>query len=228
MVYFIAGTDTDCGKTLVASALLYRFSELGSTLGVKPIASGCEHTPSGLRNSDALSLIAHANIALDYQIINPIAFEPAIAPHIAAKQQGLALTCDVIHQALAKVPFEGVDFGLVEGAGGWRLPLGQGEYLSQVVVQQQYPVILVVGLKLGCLNHALLTQEALQADGVEIAGWVGNLVDPHMSCLEENIDSLHQMMSAPCLGIIPHVPGGNVYQAATYLDISALQTNFEN
>ncbi|QLE87780.1 dethiobiotin synthase [Shewanella sp. Scap07] len=225
MVYFIAGTDTDCGKTMIASALLHRFSQHGTTLGVKPIASGCERTQAGLRNSDALSLMAHANVDLDYDCINPIAFQPAIAPHIAAKQQNESLNIARVNQALDAVPFQQADFALVEGAGGWRLPLNDSQFLSQVVQQRGYPVILVVGLKLGCLNHALLTQEALAHDGVTVAGWVGNLVDPNMSCLQENIASLQNMMRAPCLGIVPHIDDAKVEQAASYLDISALQTS---
>lgn len=190
MRYFIAGTDTDSGKTLVASSLLYLASKQGSTLGVKPIASGCEPTSEGLRNSDALALMAQSNVKLAYERVNPFAFKPAIAPHIAAKQVGVTLNADLVTAHLKTLPFDEVDFALVEGAGGWRLPLNhalrvQGKlnpqaFLSTVAIDLQLPVILVVGVKLGCLNHALLTQEAIQADGVKIAGWVANCVDPDM------------------------------------------------
>ncbi|MCG9696426.1 dethiobiotin synthase [Shewanella sp. Isolate11] len=223
MTYFIAGTDTDCGKTFVASALLHRAKQNGTTLGVKPIASGCEVTEQGLRNSDALSLMAQSSLQLAYEQVNPFAFVPAIAPHIAAKKIGLSLTPQVIVEHLKSLPFAEVDFALVEGAGGWRLPLGEGAYLSDVVKQLNLPVILVVGVKLGALNHALLTQEALLADGIRIAGWVANIVDIAMSEPEENLASLEQMMSSPCLGIIPHLAEGDAVQAAEFLDLNLLK-----
>ena len=222
MVYFVAGTDTDCGKTFIASALLHRAKQTGSTLGVKPIASGCEVTEQGLRNSDALSLIAQSTHKLAYRQVNPFAFEPAIAPHIAAEQMGLLLTPSAIVEHLNQLPFNQVDFALVEGAGGWRLPLVEGKFLSDVVKQLSLPVILVVGVKLGSLNHALLTQEAMLADGVHIAGWVANMVDPNMSVPQENLASLKTMMTSPCLGVVPYLPSMDAAKAASYLNLNAL------
>ncbi|NMH64282.1 dethiobiotin synthase [Shewanella salipaludis] len=228
-MYFVAGTDTDSGKTLVSSALLLAAKGLMSetdrpmsTLGIKPIASGCMLTPAGLRNSDALQLLAASSVKLTYGQINPIAFEPAIAPHIAAAKVGGALSPEGVLAQLDLAAFAEADFCLIEGAGGWRLPLGQGRYLSELVQSLSIPVILVVGMKLGCLNHALLTQEAILADGLEIAGWVANCVDPEMSMFEENLDSLKEIMSAPMLGCIPFLEEANPARAAEFLSLEAL------
>ncbi|MCE9684832.1 dethiobiotin synthase [Shewanella sp. AS16] len=228
-MYFVAGTDTDSGKTLVSSALLLAAKGLMSgagrpmsTLGIKPIASGCMLTPAGLRNSDALQLLAASSVKLAYRQINPIAFEPAIAPHIAAAKVGVSLSPEAVLAQLDLAAFAEADFCLIEGAGGWRLPLGQGRYLSELVQSLSIPVILVVGMKLGCLNHALLTQEAILADGLEIAGWVANCVDPEMSMFEENLDSLKEIMSAPMLGCIPFLEEANAARAAEFLSLEAL------
>ncbi|WP_133407397.1 dethiobiotin synthase [Parashewanella tropica] len=227
MKYFITGTDTDSGKTLAASAILIAVNnharnqnKIISTLGIKPIASGCEQTEEGLRNSDALSLISAMNSEVDYQTVNPISFEPAIAPHIAAKQVGFELTADKVEAVFRQIPQ--ADFTLIEGAGGWRLPLNDGKYLSQVVEKQKLAVILVVGMKLGCLNHAVLTQEAILADGLEIAGWVANHVDPDMLQQSENLAFLKNAIKAPLLGVIPYLADASVERAAEYLDVSGL------
>ncbi|MFS1422508.1 dethiobiotin synthase [Shewanella sp. 10N.286.48.B5] len=243
-MYFVTGTDTDSGKTLISSALLNlatRKTALAKitvaktteaktteakTLGVKPIASGCIETDAGLRNSDALSLIEQSTITLDYNQINPIAFKPAIAPHIAAKQQGVSLTASGIVDLLPLEALNSAEFALIEGAGGWRLPLSKGQYLSQSVQQlaqqNDVGVILVVGMKLGCLNHALLTQEAIEADGLNIAAWVANQVDPEMSEIEENLSSLKELMTAPFLGYVPYLSEPTAINAAVHIDNSTL------
>lgn len=220
MIYFVTGTDTDSGKTLISSALLSAVT--GSSVGFKPIASGCVMTNDGLRNSDALALMQASSVKLSYEQVNPIAFEPAIAPHIAAVQKGQILTLDSISASLDLNLAKQVDLGLIEGAGGWHLPLGQDQYLSQWVKQQQLPVILVVGMKLGCLNHALLTQQAIIADGLKIAGWVANQVDANMNCFNENLASLQQMMSAPYLGCVPYLAEPTPENAKQYLDLARL------
>lgn len=237
MIFFVTGTDTDSGKTLVSSALLSAVNasmtkidpaasispvNRMSTLGIKPIASGCVQTSEGLRNADALQLMAVSSHKIAYPKVNPFSFEPAIAPHIAAAQLGVRLSPAVIIEHLALATFAAVDFCLIEGAGGWRLPLGEGRYLSEVVQRLELPVILVVGMKLGCLNHALLTQEAILADGLNIAGWVANSVDPNMSMFEENLHSLKQMMSAPFLGCIPYLTQPIAENAAEYLNVEWL------
>ena len=145
MTYFVTGTDTDCGKTLVSSALLTAVA--GETVGFKPVASGCERTEQGLRNGDALALMAASSIKLPYDDINPFAFAPAIAPHIAAAEQNVTLTPTRIQAQLNMAQHLGADFVVVEGAGGWRLPLGDGHYMSEVVQAMNLPVILVVGMK---------------------------------------------------------------------------------
>ncbi|MGI2095408.1 dethiobiotin synthase [Shewanella glacialipiscicola] len=241
-MFFVTGTDTDSGKTLVSSALLTAVNRLGHiasadsavgilaantmlTLGIKPIASGCAQTSEGLRNADALQLMTSSTLKLAYPLVNPFSFEPAIAPHIAAAQVGMRLTPEVIIDSLDFTAFSQADFCLIEGAGGWRLPLGEGRYLSEVVQKLELPVILVVGMKLGCLNHALLTQEAILADGLTIAGWVANRVDPEMSMFDENLVSLKGMMSAPFLGSIPFLTEPSAENAADHLDVSLLHDN---
>ncbi|MCL1091887.1 dethiobiotin synthase [Shewanella profunda] len=244
-MFFVTGTDTDSGKTLVSSALLTAVNRLGniahadsavsilasntmSTLGVKPIASGCAQTSEGLRNADALQLMTSSSLKLAYPVINPFTFEPAIAPHIAAAQVGVSLAPEVIIESLDLAAFAQADFCLIEGAGGWRLPLGEGRYLSEVVQRLELPVILVVGMKLGCLNHALLTQEAILADGLKIAGWVANCVDPNMSMLEENLASLKEMMSSPFLGSVPFLEEPTADNAANFLHCELLEQLFLN
>jgi dethiobiotin synthetase len=234
MLYFVTGTDTDSGKTLVSAALLSKAQ--GHKCGFKPIASGCISTDAGLRNSDALMLIAQSNMDLPYQVVNPICFEPAIAPHIAAKQTNQTLTAQRVLDTMYHPAMLDADFALIEGAGGWRLPLGNGEYLSETVkllhakLQQiqlvqgqkaisQVEVILVVGMKLGCLNHALLTQEAVLADGLTIAGWVANQIDTEMAFIDDNLNSLQQMMQGPFLGYVPHLTAATADNAAAYLQL---------
>ncbi|WOT03865.1 dethiobiotin synthase [Shewanella youngdeokensis] len=220
MTYFVTGTDTDCGKTLVSSALLTAVS--GETVGFKPVASGCEQAEHGLRNSDALALMAASTIKLPYDDINPFAFLPAIAPHIAASEQNVILSPKKIQAQLNMAQYLGADFALVEGAGGWRLPLGEGRFMSEVVQAMQLPVILVVGMKLGCLNHALLTAEAIERDGLVIAGWVANQVDADMANQAENLSALKQSITAPFLGHIPFLANATAAEAAKHLDVSHL------
>lgn len=220
MTFFVTGTDTDCGKTLISSALLT--AAKGETLGFKPIASGCAVTENGLRNSDALTLIEASTIKLPYEDINPYAFEPAIAPHIAAAEKGVELLPNRIAAQLKMAEYVGADFCVIEGAGGWRLPLSQGHFLSEVVQSMQLPVILVVGMKLGCLNHALLTAEAIRADGLNIVGWVANQVDPDMANQQENLAFLKDILKAPFLGYVPYLTEPSASAVAEYLDLTQL------
>ncbi|QSX39025.1 dethiobiotin synthase [Shewanella sedimentimangrovi] len=226
-MYFVTGTDTDCGKTLVSAALLTAAAEqlpgCTKTLGIKPVASGCRPTDSGLRNPDAELLMAHASSDLPYHRVNPLAFEPAIAPHIAAARSGVDISPETILALLDRDAMDAADFCLLEGAGGWRLPLGQGRFMPELVQALEVPVILVVGMKLGCLNHAMLTQEAIKADGLRIAGWVANRVDAHMACFEENLQTLREVMDSPCLGVIPHLADADPKAAAACLDLSLLK-----
>ena len=226
-VWFVTGTDTDAGKTLVTSGLLYtaRQQQL-STLGLKPIASGSQATPEGLQNSDALALQHQSVPPVDYATVNPIAFAPAIAPHLAALEAGQPLEISTIvslRETLSQTPR---DITLIEGAGGWRVPLNEQEDFADLAMALELPVILVVGLKLGCLNHARLTAEAIRADGLVLAGWAGSVVDPAFAAdtarFEANIAHLNAKLTAPCLGIIPHLDAPSAATAAPYLSLEPL------
>ena len=216
--YFITGTDTDVGKTTVAAGFLYAARAAGlSTAAGKPVASGCEVTPQGLRNADALALMAESSIRLSYDEVNPVAFEPAIAPHIAAREAGVVLTVRSLLGPMQHILSKQADFTLIEGAGGWRVPISATEFLSDFAIALQLPVILVVGVKLGCINHALLTAQAILNDGLELAGWVANVVDPNCARLAENLATLQQLMPAPCLAEVPHLTSASAEHVAEYV-----------
>jgi dethiobiotin synthetase len=221
--YFIAGTDTDVGKTTIAAGLLRaaRAQNL-STLAAKPVASGCVVTPKGLRNSDALALIDESSIKLPYRQVNPFAFEPAIAPHVAAREAGVALEVPTLLKAMRQVLDQQADFTLVEGAGGWRVPLSDHANLSDLAIALNLPVILVVGVRLGCINHALLSAEAIAADGLQLAGWVANIVEPKTSRLEDNLASLAERLPAPCLGRVPWLKQASAEAVAAHLHLDLL------
>ncbi|WP_111642730.1 dethiobiotin synthase [Marinimicrobium alkaliphilum] len=220
--YFVTGTDTGVGKTLVASALLYKAGQQGlSTAALKPVAAGCEDTPDGLRNDDALQLQAVINTPLTYEQINPVALAPAIAPHIAAQHAGKMLSVSRLAGYCRGVLGQ-ADFSLVEGAGGWRVPLNPTETLADLARELKLPVILVVGMRLGCLNHALLTAEAIRRDGLTLAGWVGSILEPDMPCLKENLGTLGLMLKAPCLGILPHLAPVSAENAAEYVELGEI------
>ena len=226
--YFVAGTDTDVGKTLIAAGLLCAAGQQGKrTLAIKPVAAGCEVTPDGLRNGDANLLLAHMTTDLAYSQVNPVAYEPPIAPHIAAQQLGQALQLAPLVEHCRDVLTMPADFAVIEGAGGWRLPLNDHEYLSALPQALNLPVILVVGMRLGCLNHALLTAEAIRRDGLQLAGWVANCVDKQMSCFDENLQTLKDALEAPLLGVVPWIEGVSepVSAAAGYLELAALDNN---
>ncbi|MCL7940834.1 dethiobiotin synthase [Halomonas sp. ATCH28] len=215
--YFVTGTDTDAGKTLVTSGLLALARRRGlTTLGLKPVASGCEATPEGLRNADALALQAQSQPLPDYDAVNPFTFVPAIAPHLAARRAGVTLALDDLVDHARPLLAERRDLTLVEGAGGWRVPLNASEDLSGMAVRLGLPVILVVGLRLGCISHARLTAEAIQADGRHLAGWVGSLVEPGLSfdaagdeaLYRDNLATLEATLPAPCLGVVPRLATG--------------------
>lgn len=221
--YFIAGTDTDVGKTTIAAGLLHAAGLAGlSTLGAKPVASGCSVTPKGLRNADALALMAQSSIELPYAQVNPFAFEPAIAPHLAAREAGVALSVQALLAPMREVLAQGADFTLIEGAGGWRVPLSDQANLSDLAIALQLPVILVVGVRLGCINHALLSAEAIARDGLPLAGWVANIIEPRTSRLEENLATLAERLPAPCLGRVPKLKGVSAQAVAEHLQLDLL------
>ncbi|WP_328485335.1 dethiobiotin synthase [Methylobacillus arboreus] len=201
--YFVTGTDTGVGKTMVSSMLIRQFAQRGlRSVGMKPVASGCERQNGQLISEDVTQLLAASNVQLPLSDINPYAFEPAIAPHIAARQAGSQIDLNHIQAAFKRLQAH-ADVVIVEGAGGFYVPLGDQHNIADLAVQLGLPVILVVGMRLGCINHALLTAEAITRRGLTFAGWVANQVDPDMAMLEENLQTLHQRMPAACLGIVP-------------------------
>lgn len=220
--FFVAGTDTDVGKTLISAALLCGAQQRGlTTLGLKPVAAGCARGPEGLRHADAQLLASVSSVSLPYQQINPVALEPAIAPHIAAQEAELTLSVQRL-SGYCRGALGQADLTLVEGAGGWRVPLNRRETLADLPRQLNLPVVLVVGLRLGCLSHALLTSEAIARDGLRLAAWVANTLDPHMPRLEQNIEALVERLPAPMLGVVPHLSQPTPEAAAEYLDLTLL------
>jgi dethiobiotin synthetase len=204
---FLTGTDTDVGKTLVACALVRSLRAQGMRVGVmKPVAAGAHRTPGGLRNSDALALIeaAGADPASVYPMVNPYCFEPPVSPHIAADEANISLDTDLIVQKFREQA-AGCDWMVVEGAGGWLAPLSASHCIADLAVALGLPVLLVVGLKLGCLNHAQLTRQAIAARGVRFAGWIGSAIDPAMARAQQNLDTLGRLLGEPPLAVLPRL-----------------------
>ncbi|MCK9606482.1 MAG: dethiobiotin synthase [Methylomonas sp.] len=202
--FFVTGTDTNVGKTWSTLALMRALQRQGlSVNGMKPVAAGCEWLQGGWRNSDALLLQQYASRALDYRHINPYAFQPSVSPHIACGNTDVRL--DVILNAYRFLKTQG-DCVLVEGAGGWFSPLCRAWDNAYLAVALQLPIILVVGVRLGCINHALLTYRAIQQSGCELAGWLAVLIDKDMPEFQANLDFLKQRIGSPLLGVLPHLP----------------------
>lgn len=252
--FFVTGTDTEVGKTTVTTALLHIARHKGFTTAAgKPVASGAEPVTSVSarqiaydeatdtrdssrqstivwHNSDALALQRECQPPLEYSTINPFVFEPAIAPHIAAAEAGVDLTLHALSTPMQALLAYNTDFTLIEGAGGWRVPINHHETLADLAKVLALPVIVVVGVKLGAINHACLTLEAIRHDGLEVAGWVANLSDkemaehPQANRLDENLATLSAMLSAPCLGIVPHLEDATPEAVSSYLDIDLLLT----
>jgi dethiobiotin synthetase len=217
--FFIAGTDTHVGKTCVAAGLLKLAQQRGmSSLGLKPVAAGCEETEEGLRNDDALALMAASSVKLRYEQINPVALKSAVSPHIAAQREKRVLSADRL-AGFCRSSFRLADFTLIEGAGGWRVPINPTETMANLAQILRLPVILVVAVRLGCLNHALLTLDAIRQDGLALAGWVANLVDPDMDAQQENIMTLMQKIPAPCLGVVPFLSSADADIIASHLTL---------
>jgi dethiobiotin synthetase len=212
---FVTGTDTGIGKTHIACALLRQLRAEGiSACGYKPVSAGCAVTPQGLRNDDALALQLAAGTDEPYARINPYAFEPAVAPHLAARAAGIAISTAQLDQAHAQLT-ACYDWIVIEGAGGWLVPLNDQLTFGDWATQRRWPVLLVVGMRLGCLNHALLTAESIARNG-RLAGWLANVLAPEMPLLQENIATLRTRIAAPLIGIAAY--GGSVT-----LDLQALQ-----
>ena len=203
---FVTGTDTGIGKTHASVALVGAHRACARrAVGMKPVASGCRETPEGLRNEDAEALIGASDPAPRYALCNPFAFAPPIAPHIAAREAGVDIALEPIVAAYRTLAAT-ADRIVVEGVGGWSVPLGDALMQSDLVRALKLPVVLVVGLRLGCINHALLSARAIVADRCELAGWIANRVDPAMARADENLETLRARIDAPLLGVLAHAP----------------------
>lgn len=207
--FFVTGTDTGVGKTVIAAALTSALAARGLRVAVmKPVASGSDPTPQGLRNADALALMAAANVTAPYDVVNPYCFLPPVSPHIAAREAGVA-----VDLALLRSRFESLaaaaDWVIVEGAGGWLAPISDTATMADLPAALGLPVLLVVGLRLGCLNHALLTRESIAARGTAFAGWLANGLDPGFERAAANLATLAAGLGGPPLARVPFLPCGS-------------------
>jgi len=217
--YFVVGTDTGVGKTLVTSALLYGYSQQGlTTSGMKPVAAGCVEENGRLVSEDVAMIMTASNVRTQFELHNPYAFEPAIAPHIAAQKVGEIIKPRVIQLAYQELSSL-AEVLIVEGVGGFRVPLGDQWDTADLARILNIPMVLVVGMRLGCINHTLLTVEAIESRGLELAGWVANRIDPAMTEFDKNLQALEQYIPAPCLGMVPHLPQADFKLAAAYLQL---------
>lgn len=226
--FFVTGTDTEIGKTLVSSAMVHLMAQRGwVSVGMKPVAAGAELIDGIWRNDDVEALTAASSVAALGELdglgglINPYLFRLAAAPHIAAREEGreidLAHIIDCYHQLAASV-----EAMVVEGVGGFCVPLNAQHDTADLAQQLQLPVILVVGMRLGCISHALLTAQAIAARGLKLVGWVANSAQPEMAFFQDNLTALRGRLNAPLLGCIPHLAHADAKQAAQYLDLTIL------
>jgi dethiobiotin synthetase len=203
---FVTGTDTGVGKTVIACALVRSLAARGERVGVmKPIASGGARTREGLRNEDALALMEASNIALPYPKVNPYCFEPPVSPHIAAKEAMIDIDIGTIRAEYAAIQAVS-DRVIVEGAGGWLAPIGERDSMADLARALEAPALLVVGLRLGCLNHAELTYRAIGSSGVAFAGWIANALSDPLEREAENLATLERRLGSPPLAVVRHVP----------------------
>lgn len=220
MSYFVTGTDTDVGKTLISCALLHGFAAQGLRVtGFKPVAAGCDDHD---HNEDALRLRAAGNVQATYGQVNPYCFTQAVAPHLAAKFSGVRINLERIKESCSELAAL-ADVVVVEGAGGFCVPMNEEQDGADMARLLGLPVILVVGMRLGCLNHALLTKKAIAASRLKLAGWVANVLDKDMKMLPENIAALQERLGAPLLGVVPYYPNDpDVADVAAHLDFKLL------
>jgi dethiobiotin synthetase len=219
MSYFITGTDTGVGKTLVSCALLHALAAQDKrVVGFKPVAAGCDEND---HNEDALQLRAASNVLVSYGQVNPYCFVHPVAPHIAARNSGVRIELSRILTTYRELASQ-ADEVVVEGAGGFLIPLNEKKDSADLAVELGLPVIVVAGMRLGCLNHALLTMRVLADYELECAGWVANVLDADMPVLQQNIDALRERIAAPLLGVIPYQAQPDAKAAATCLQLSLL------
>ena len=222
LAWFITGTDTGVGKTEIALALMAALQARGLRVAaMKPVASGCVASAQGLRNEDALRLQQQASMRLPYALVNPYAFEAPIAPHLAAAAAGVTIEFAPIARSFSEMCAD-ADAVIVEGAGGWLAPLSDRHTMADLALSLNLPIILVVGMRLGCLNHALLSAAAITQRGQQLAAWVANEVASAMDCLAENIATLQPRLAAPLLGYVPYQPDSPASARATCLNIDLL------
>jgi len=224
MSYFITGTDTGIGKTLVSGALLQGFALQGKKVaGFKPVAAGVD---ADGQNDDAKALRAASTVSLSYEQVNPYCLRVAIAPHIAARNEGVTIALPRIATAYREIAAQ-ADVVIVEGAGGFTVPLNDTQTSADLAKELGLPVIVIVGMRLGCLNHALLTVRALDDYGLKCAGWVANVMNKDMPALQENIAGLRARIAAPLLGVIPVMVEADAKAAVQYLDLNVLRNDFK-
>lgn len=219
---FISGTDTGVGKTWLTTGLMAALKKKGLVVaGMKPVSSGGTVSGADILNADALLIQRHCTNPISYDAINPYAFRTAVAPHIAARRSGVELDMAKILNAFKSLQGQS-EAVIVEGIGGWRVPLSDAIQTTDLVRQLQLPVIMVVGLRLGCINHAILTAESMLMDGVELLGWVANHLSADLSAVDETISSISHSITAPLLGQIPHLHVHDADEIASCLDVSIL------
>lgn len=225
--YFITGTDTGVGKTLVACALLQAFVNQGNNaVGMKPVAAGCVETPAGLYCEDVENLRAAGNVVASRELVNPYALISPVAPHIAAEQAGVEISLEQIDSSFRHLR-EMADVTVVEGVGGFVVPLNSRQDTADMAEMLGLSVILVVGMRLGCINHALLTAQAIRHKNLRLAAWVANRIDPDMDAFDENLHALETRLSAPLLGIIPYQAEVNLAAASGLMDLNILNSGKE-
>ena len=219
---YVTGTDTGIGKTFASCALLHALRGQGMrAVGMKPVASGCTWLDGGWKNDDALALQQASAVEVAYADINPFALEHPLAPELASREAGTEVTLPPILDAHARLAAQ-ADAVVVEGVGGWAAPLSSSLMQVDLVRALELPVVLVVGLRLGCLNHALLSARAIEADGATLAGWIGSHVDPAMARVEDNLKMLQARLPAPCWGVLPHMPNAEPAAMAGHLRVAQL------
>lgn len=216
--FFVCGTDTEVGKTVISAGILNKLAEQGhTTIGMKPVAAGCDDDG---KNEDALALQAAATQQLSYAQVNPVALAVPASPHIAAALEEVDVSAKDLVGFTEALMAEPADYLLIEGAGGWLCPINNNETLADFATALDVPVVLVVGMRLGCLNHALLSAQAIATSGLKLQAWVANCVDADMPYLEQNLALLNSKLGAPCLGVVPQL--NDINEAKAHLDVSAL------
>lgn len=220
--YFVTGTDTGVGKTFVSCALLHAFAARGeSTTGMKPVAAGCENG----KWEDVESLVAASTVAAPRALVNPYALSPPIAPHIAARQSGINIDMAIICKAFLELQ-KIADMVIVEGIGGFLVPLDEHQDGAVMAQALDLPIVLVVGMRLGCLNHALLTAHAIRTTGLRLAGWVANRIEPQMIAFDENVLTLSQRLDCPLLGVLPFEQNADAKKLSVLLDIAKMKSDW--